>query len=92
MCQGVAILGLGGAGSYVIHIVHKPFLGAQFGTEGSNLNTPSVGGGRVGPEFYTQSPAPSASPRTDSPLLHMVTAAARTDSSLGATGNCKPVA
>ena len=85
MCQGVAILGLGGAGSYVIHIVHKPFLGAQFGTEGSNLNTPSVGGGRVVPEFYVQSPAPSASPRTDSPLLHMVTAAAL---HLGAHGNC----
>jgi hypothetical protein len=60
--------GFVGAGSYVIHIVHKPFLGAQFGTEGSNLNTPFVGGGRVVPEFYVQSPAPSASPLTDSTL------------------------
>ena len=71
--------------SYAIHIVHKPFSDAQFGTGGSNLNTPSVGEGRVVPKFYAQSPAPSASPRTDSPLLHMVTAA---ELHLGATGNC----
>ena len=82
-------MGLGGADSYVIHIVHKPFSDAQFGTEGSNLNTPSVGGGREVPEFYVQSPAPSASPRTDSPLLHMVTADAL---HLGAIGNCGRVA